>query len=302
MTDPTYAEQISQEAEFWNRAFERQTTETPPDWQHMRHWRHNAVFHTHHFDALLERIKPGMKTLELGCGSGYLTIAAARRGASALGVDIADRAIAIAQTYHQTIRKELPGSAEFRLADLNTIDLPDSYYDIIFTKGVLHHLPSADQLVERVYRALKAGGLFWISDTHSEPSASAVLLAGVLFLALPTRTTYREKLKALRRFKHASPARLRASIQAEGLSPFEGKALRSPWLLRTRELSEIERTLPHPSVTGYLASQIDAPDRCAMPFLHMLRAVEDFLLRINAVRPNAATCFARKSQGHRTSA
>jgi len=40
------------------------------------------------FDRLISRISPGWKTLDIGCGTGALSIRAAKRGAKAKGIDI----------------------------------------------------------------------------------------------------------------------------------------------------------------------------------------------------------------------
>ena len=64
----------------------------------------------------LARIRPGETLLDLGCGDGRIVIAAARRGARALGVDIDSRRIAEAEAAARAAR--MAERASFRREDL----------------------------------------------------------------------------------------------------------------------------------------------------------------------------------------
>jgi len=295
MNHPRYAELLLEEAEVWNRAAETQARETEPDWHSLRQLRHNWAFHRQHIDDLLEEIKPGMRVLELGCGSGFLTLAAARRGAFALGIDIADQAIEIARSYYDEHEGEFPGTAAFQVADLNQLALPEERFDVILAKGVLHHLPRADLLIEQVDRALKPGGLFWISDTYAPVSARTAFAAGLFALVLPVHMPYRKKLKALFHFGGRSVERVQASMQAEGLSPFEGAGTESHWLERVHRVSTVTKRMEHPAIAGYLASQISAPDWLAIPVLRWICALDALLVRLHLIESCAATLYAYKA-------
>ena len=64
----------------------------------------------------LAGVAPGDHLIDLGCGDGRIAIAAARRGASALGVDIDPERIAEAEAAARTAGVE--GLARFRCEDL----------------------------------------------------------------------------------------------------------------------------------------------------------------------------------------
>jgi 2-polyprenyl-3-methyl-5-hydroxy-6-metoxy-1,4-benzoquinol methylase len=100
-----------------------------------------------------------MMVLELGCASGWLTLAMAQRGAVAEGLDIGEKSLDIARGYYESIRQSVSGTASYRAADLNHLDLPPNTYDVIAACGVLHHLVNLDHVIAEAHKSLNPGGL-----------------------------------------------------------------------------------------------------------------------------------------------
>lgn len=297
MDDASYQEKLAGEAALWGRVAEEQAERVPPDWRYHRHLRHNAVVHARDIDALLAHIAPGMKALELGCASGWLTLAMAQRGAAAQGMDISEGAIAVARAYYESIKDTVSGAVTYAVTDLNALDLPPAAYDVIAAKGVLHHLVRLEHVIDQVYAALKPGGLFWVSDTHGDESLPVTLLAGALTLALPTQVSYREKVRGLLRFGLRAPQRVKASIQADGLSPFEGAGRDQDWVALVRQRFAVERTARKPAMTGYVTAQLALPDRVAVPLLRALAVPDRWAVRPGLLRSTGVVLFARKDEG-----
>jgi ubiquinone/menaquinone biosynthesis C-methylase UbiE len=71
----------------------------------------------------------GKRVLEIGCGDGRLTFLYAERAADVLGIDIEEESISEA-------RGALPGRledrVEFRVADVQALDVPRQRFDIAF--------------------------------------------------------------------------------------------------------------------------------------------------------------------------
>lgn len=294
MTGPTYEQKLAQEADLWGSDAERAAQTIPPDWHYHRHLRHNVIFHTADIDAFLQHVQPGMAALELGCGSGWLTLAMAQRGAHATGLDISARALNVARQYYDSIRGTVSGSVSYEVADLNTLELPTEIYDVIAVKGTLHHLMRLDSVIDQIQRALKPGGLLWVSDSHGEEALSSVLVAGALMFVLPTHVRYRDKIAGLLRFGTKAPSRIKASIEAEGLSPFEGAGREHDWLQLIGERFSIEQQMSAPAVTGYITHQIAMPDALALPLLRGLCAVDRLLVRLKLLRSTGVIIYARK--------
>lgn len=294
MTEPTYEQKLAAEAELWGRDAVEKAQAVPPDWRYHRHLRHNVIYHTADIDTFLEQVKPGMTALELGCGSGWLTLAMAQRGAAATGLDISEQALIVARNYYDSIRESVSGSAAFDVADLNNVSLPANHYDVIAVKGTLHHLMNMAHVIDEMHKALKPGGLLWVSDSHGEETLSTTLVASGLMFVLPTVVSYRDKISGLIRFGTKAPSRIKASIEAEGLSPFEGAGREHDWLKLIEARFDIEHRIPAPAVTGYITHQVRMPDWGALPLLRALYMVDRLFVRAKVLRSTGLILYARK--------
>jgi SAM-dependent methyltransferase len=93
-------------------------------------------------------IGPGTRVLDVGCGSGVVTRAIAARGATVLGIDPNPGLLEIASEHAPEIRFE-PGDA---------LTLQKEQFDVVVSITVLEHMPSAQQAVPNLVRAVKPGG------------------------------------------------------------------------------------------------------------------------------------------------
>jgi 2-polyprenyl-3-methyl-5-hydroxy-6-metoxy-1,4-benzoquinol methylase len=102
-----------------------------------------------------ERIPAGASVLDLGCGSG-LPVARdlTRAGRHVTGVDISEVQIRRA--------RELVPAADFRQADISSVDFGSESFDAVVSFFALIHLPLDDQLpmLRRIAGWLRPGGLF----------------------------------------------------------------------------------------------------------------------------------------------
>ncbi len=104
----------------------------------------------------------GLKTLEIGVGLGSDHMKLAQHGAILNGIDLTHRAIS-----HTRRRFELLG-LESTLQVIDAEDLPfeNSYFDAIYSWGVIHHSPNTSKIVKEIYRVLKSGGFAKIMIYH----------------------------------------------------------------------------------------------------------------------------------------
>ncbi|MBL8119522.1 MAG: class I SAM-dependent methyltransferase [Anaerolineae bacterium] len=293
-TDPDYQQKLAAEARLWGDEARKMAQHIPPDWAHHRHLRHNVIMHAADIDALLACIQPGMKTLELGCASGWLTLAMAERGADATGLDLSDESLQVARDYYHTVRDQISGQVTYQAVDLNYLDLPASTYDVIVVKASLHHLVRLDHVIRNVHQALKPGGLFWAADTAGDEHILSVLIAGAICFVLPTETAYADKMRALLRFGFRAPSRVKASIQADGLSPFEGAGRDHDWVSLISQQFRVEKRVDMPAFTGYVTAQFKAPDAVAVPILKVMRVVDSALVRAGLLKNTGVILYARR--------
>ena len=110
--------------------------------------------------AVLDRyVRPGMTTLDAGCGSGFFTGYFADKGCRSFALDYSEEALEYA-------RKNTGARAEgYIKADmLSEPDFGAKYagtFDIVFTDGLFEHFGPEDQarLMSNVRRVLKPGGV-----------------------------------------------------------------------------------------------------------------------------------------------
>jgi len=127
---------------------------------------------------------PGVRMLDVACGPGYATAAAAARGGSVLGVDFAAEMVALAQ-------RKWPG-VEFVEGDAENLDLPDGEFDAVLMNFGVLHLADPDRAITEEFRVLRPGGRLaftvWVPPPQTVPFAivlDAVEKHGILNIGVP---------------------------------------------------------------------------------------------------------------------
>jgi ubiquinone/menaquinone biosynthesis C-methylase UbiE len=112
----------------------------------------------------LADVRAGMRVLDVGCATGNLILALARRqsGLDLVGLDPDARALA--QARRKSRRAGLP--VDWRRGFAEELPYPDGSVDRIFSSLMLHHLerPAQDALLAEVRRVLRPDGLFVLAD------------------------------------------------------------------------------------------------------------------------------------------
>jgi SAM-dependent methyltransferase len=109
-----------------------------------------------HLPACLDGLSVGGKqVLEIGLGEGADAEQLIRRGALWSGVDLTPESIDRVRT--RLALRELPHE---QLRQGSVLDLPfaDNSFDMVFSHGVLHHVPDIQQAQKEIHRVLRPGG------------------------------------------------------------------------------------------------------------------------------------------------
>jgi ubiquinone/menaquinone biosynthesis C-methylase UbiE len=258
MQTDEYGTLIKQEGQTWGDAARDLTHQVRPDWQDMKRLPHHVILHGKHIERLLSQIQPGWQVLEVGCSSGWLSLEMARRGARVEGIDVAESAIEIARRY--AAENPPSGSVEYAAVDINYCSLPEGKYDLIVAIGVLHHLVEVEAVLERFQRALRPSGILFVMDALDTPRPNA-LIAGALMMLLPTHLSYREKFGHLLRLRGQAVAHLKDSIEAKGLSPFEGYGRHQQPEALIRQKYAVRKVHYESAFVGYIIAQLKLPRR-----------------------------------------
>jgi ubiquinone/menaquinone biosynthesis C-methylase UbiE len=100
----------------------------------------------------LAEISEKMSILDVGCGPGYVSAAAAEHGAIPIGLDFSEEMIAIA-------KKKFP-RIQFRQGDAQSLPFQDATFDRVVANFALLHLANPARACAEAARVLKPGGRF----------------------------------------------------------------------------------------------------------------------------------------------
>ncbi len=191
-------------------------------------------------DALLSLadIRPGLRVIDCGCGSGEMALAVAEAvqpGGSVLGVDFSPGMIELA-------RAAASGrtDVEFRVADLQELD--ESGFDAAVSRMVLMLVPDERAALARILRALKPGARFacsvWAESENPRLQLPAEIYRG-LAGELPPQTSMAKVLRLGREellrdrlegagFRDVVTMRVRADVRAENVDQLLAEMRRNP--------------------------------------------------------------------------
>jgi ubiquinone/menaquinone biosynthesis C-methylase UbiE len=104
------------------------------------------------------RLEPGQRVLDIACGTGLTTLAAAAeigpRG-EIIGVDLSGEMIAFAR--RRAARRDA-SNVRFLRRDAEKLDLPGACFDIVLCSLGLMYVPQPDQALREMRRVLRPGG------------------------------------------------------------------------------------------------------------------------------------------------
>jgi len=119
------------------------------------------------------KIPDGGKCLDVGCGSGALSIAVAKRNPNAqvIGIDRWGKEYASfsKNLCESNSAAEGVSNTSFQQGDACKLDFPDEIFDAVTSNYVYHNIPSKDRqtILLETLRTLKKGGTFAIHDIMS---------------------------------------------------------------------------------------------------------------------------------------
>lgn len=188
----------------------------------------------------------GKRVLDIGCGTGGITLRLAEThgAAEVTGIDV--EAPVLARARREAAGRGLAERVAFVQVAPGPLPFPDASFDLVFSKDAIIHIPDKDALFADLFRLLVPGGTFaasdWLIGHDGAPSAAM------------KHYVAQEGLS----FGMASPARYRRAMEGAG---FVDVAItdRNAWYreVARAELARLEGPLYRDAVAAVGAARVD---------------------------------------------
>lgn len=144
----------------------------------------------------------GTQVLDIGCGSGGITLFLAReyQPATIVGFDVEQPVIDLATK--RSAEQGLADRARFVRGAPGPLPFSDRSFDLVFSKDALIHVADKEALFADIFRVLKPGGRFaasdWLTSHDGEPSDAmqAYLAAEGLSFGMASARRYEKAMES----------------------------------------------------------------------------------------------------------
>ena len=152
----------------------------------------------------------GRRVLDVGCGGGILADSMARKGADVLGIDLATKALKVAQLHALEAQTEGVQYREIS-AEALAAEQPGSF-DVVTCMEMLEHVPDPSSVVKACAALVKPGGHVFFSTINRNAKAFLFAIVGAEYVLnmLPRGTHEYAKL--------IKPSELAGYCRAAGLT------------------------------------------------------------------------------------
>jgi len=151
----------------------------------------------------------GQRALDVGCGGGILSDAMARAGAQVTGIDLASKALKVAQLH--ALEAQTPNVSYREIsAEALAAEQPASF-DVVTCMEMLEHVPDPSAVVRACATLVKPGGHVFFSTINRNPKSYLFAIIGAEYVLrlLPRGThDYAKFIKPAELSQFARHARL----------------------------------------------------------------------------------------------
>jgi 2-polyprenyl-6-hydroxyphenyl methylase/3-demethylubiquinone-9 3-methyltransferase len=122
----------------------------------------------------------GQRVLDVGCGGGILAEAMARGGALVTGIDLAGKALRVAQLH--ALEAQTP-NVEYREVSVEALALHQAQsFDVVTCMEMLEHVPDPASVVRACAELVKPGGWVFFSTLNRNPKSFLLAIVGAEYV------------------------------------------------------------------------------------------------------------------------
>jgi SAM-dependent methyltransferase len=145
---------IVERRRFWSKQVPMTFHDAPMTYEEKRRFRYALQDYMHEFFAFAEL--SGKRVLELGSGSGIDSAEMIRDGALVVSMDFSTLSCESTKSLLREARLE----EVVTMADAKHLPFREAQFDVIYSYGVIHHIPEVAEVLQEICRCLRNDGLF----------------------------------------------------------------------------------------------------------------------------------------------
>ena len=120
------------------------------------------------------------KVLDVGCGGGVLSDAMARTGAQVTGIDLASKALRVAQLH--ALEAQTPNVSYREVSAEALADEQPGTFDVVTCMEMLEHVPDPASVVRACAALVKPGGWVFFSTLNRNPKSFLLAIVGAEYV------------------------------------------------------------------------------------------------------------------------
>jgi len=110
-------------------------------------------------------LKPNMRVLDIGCGTGGSAFYMAREhGVNVLGIDLSKNMLEIANDHKMSMEPKVQTLVNFCYMDATKVSFEPETFDVVYSRDAIMHIADKPQLYKNVLKWLKPGGKLLVSE------------------------------------------------------------------------------------------------------------------------------------------
>jgi 2-polyprenyl-6-hydroxyphenyl methylase / 3-demethylubiquinone-9 3-methyltransferase len=159
----------------------------------------------------------GKRVVDVGCGGGILAESMAKRGADVLGIDLADKALKVAQLH--AMEAGVANLAYRSVAAEALAAEQPGQFDVVTCMEMIEHVPDPSAIVRACSEMVKPGGWVFFSTLNRNPKSFLFAIVGAEYILKMLPKGTHEYAKFIK------PAELARWVRESGLNAVEMKGL-----------------------------------------------------------------------------